>query len=653
MRKLLFFSLFIFTFSTLNAQVIINELDADTDGVDDKEFIEFKTPNPNTPLDGYIMVLFNGSSSGGNSSYYTFNLDGLETDFNGLLVLGGPELDPAPNVLLPINVFQNGADAVAVYQGDESDFPDQTLATTNNLIDALVYDTDDSDDIDLMNLLGVQAQINEDENNNKDFESIQRNNDGSWFVATPTPRVPNDGSGVTPIFINAQVSSTNINESESFDITFTASEVLSQDLSLNFTLANAGFNQSDYIGDTSVTITSGTTSETLTIQTVDDNLDEGDEFVNILIAEPAAPYVLNANNIEVIIVDDDFQVANYGTPLNPTFGIVSSTAPENYYASIEGLSDQNLINELQAIIAEEGVVKTHSYADIYFILEEADVSPLNSNKVWLIYSEIDKPVYEKQTGSASIDKWNREHVFPRSKGGFFSIDDDDIANGINVFWNTTADSLRHGNSDAHHLRPALSTENSSRGNQNFGEYVGPTGNQGSFKGDVARAVFYMQIRYNGLEVVNGFPTTANAGQIGDLQTLLDWHEQDPPDDYEMNRNNVIYNWQTNRNPFIDYPELVDYIWGDKIGQAWDSSLSTTSTEIENVKLYPNPSTGRFSISTSQNFSNLKIYNVSGQLVYQSEVNSSKITLNPNLSKGVYFIQLSSEEKSHKIKLIMR
>lgn len=70
--------------------IIINESDSDTPGVDTAEFIELKTPQPNSPLDGYVLVLFNGSKSGGDSSYFALNLDGFTSDFNGLFVLGGP-----------------------------------------------------------------------------------------------------------------------------------------------------------------------------------------------------------------------------------------------------------------------------------------------------------------------------------------------------------------------------------------------------------------------------------------------------------------------------------------------------------------------------------------------------------------------------------
>ena len=120
--------------------IIINELDSDSPGLDTKEFIELKTQQPNSPLDGYVLVLFNGSNSGGDSSYFAFNLDGFTTDFNGLFVLGGPDLVPSPNFSLPQNTIQNGADAVAVYRGTELDFPEGTLATFNNLVDAYLPD---------------------------------------------------------------------------------------------------------------------------------------------------------------------------------------------------------------------------------------------------------------------------------------------------------------------------------------------------------------------------------------------------------------------------------------------------------------------------------------------------------------------------------
>ncbi len=78
---------------------------------------------------------------------------------------------------------------------------------------------------------------------------------------------------------------------------------------------------------------------------------------------------------------------------------------------------------------------------------------------------------------------------------------------------------------------------------------------------MARALFYMAVRFNGLDVVNGDPSeyqvdgVTPSGNIGDLATLLTWNTTDPRDDFEMNRNNYIYTWQMNRNPFIDYPQF--------------------------------------------------------------------------------------------------
>ena len=86
------------------------------------------------------------------------------------------------------------------------------------------------------------------------------------------------------------------------------------------------------------------------------------------------------------------------------------------------------------------------------------------------------------------------------------------------------------------------------------------------KGDVARAMFYMDVRYAGdtdgepdLQLVDEVNTSGT--QLGKLSTLIHWHFQDPPDDFERQRNNLIYtNWQGNRNPFVDHPEWVLKVW---------------------------------------------------------------------------------------------
>jgi hypothetical protein len=655
MKKIIALIGFLFMGQFLLAQIVINELDSDTPSTDTLEFIELKSDTPNFSLDGYIVVLFNGSTNGMDSSYFAIDLDGYTTDVNGLLLIGSNTVVPFPQLLISQNVIQNGADAVAVYQADILDFPRGTLATTTNLIDALVYDTSDADDPVLMGLLGVTQQINENKNGNKTTESIQRNNDGTYIVTTPTPRQLNDGSGIIFNGVSISVAQTQYNEDETFDITFTTDTNVTSELNFTISLDNGGFNASDFTGSTSLTIPIGQNTTSTTITLVDDSDDEGDEVLKISMIDLMEPIIPSNNNIEVRIVDNDFTMAAWGIPTNPTFGLVTSTQPNGYYNSLDGLADTALRQALQDIIANPATVRAQTYADVIDILKEADQNPAHSNQVWLVYTEQGRAKLDLQTsGGSNTGKWNREHTYPRSRGGFESIDLDDIADGKGIFWTTEADSLRHGNSDAHALRAADGPENSSRGNQNYGtnEYDGPLDNSGSFKGDVARSVLYMAVRYNGLAVVNGYPSADPDGFLGDLATLLDWHRNDPPDDFEMNRNNVIYTWQFNRNPFIDQPDLVEYIWGNNVGDVWSQPLGIKDTTILDIKIYPNPTTNSIYIKGIKAQSIVEIFSVDGRRLSKSLISNNSM-LDLNVSSGVYFVKISSENKSIIKKLIVK
>ncbi len=637
-RFLIVLVLFVFH-NTWSQVLIINELDPDTPSTDTAEFIELKSQTPNFSTDGYILVFFNGSSSGADSSYMVIDLDGYQTDNNGLLVIGSKGVYPFPQLLISENVIQNGADAVGIFQASVSDFPEGTLATQTNLIDAMVYGTNDADDTVLMSLLGETVQYN-DNGTSSTQRSIQRFEDGmgveSYSTATPTPRRENDGSGTAINPIQISVAETQYDEGSSFDIIFTSETNVTSDLNFTISLNNFGFNTSDFTGNTSLTILSGTNSTSTTINLTDDSDDEGDEVIKIKFLDLVEPIVPGNNFVEVRAVDNDFTVAAWGTPTNPTTGIVQSTQPDGYYVSLDGLSDLTLRQALQDIIADPNVVRAQTYADVIDILMEADQNPANSNQVWLVYTEEGRAKLDLQTGSSNTGKWNREHTFPRSRGGFDNIEEDDIADGIDVFWTTKADSLRHGNSDAHALRAVDAVENSTRSNQHYGEYIGPAGTLGSFRGDVARSVLYMEIRYNGLEVVNGFPTAT--GQLGDLATLLDWHRNDPPDDFEMNRNNVVYTWQFNRNPFIDQPDLVEYIWGNNVGDVWDQPLSVDEIGLEELSFYPNPSKGRIYFEGSD-IKSIEVYSVEGKQLRQ--FNSVENFVDLDLASGLYLIKLNN------------
>ncbi len=177
--------------------LMINEVDADTPGTDTMEFVElFDGGSGNTSLDGLVLVLYNGSND---QSYAAYDLDGYSTNAQGYFVAGNQNV-PNVNLVFSSNGLQNGADAVALYQGDATDFPNGSMITTDNIIDALVYDTSDADDAELLVLLHEgQNQINENENGDKENQSVQRipNGEGgvrnttAYASATPTPGTKN------------------------------------------------------------------------------------------------------------------------------------------------------------------------------------------------------------------------------------------------------------------------------------------------------------------------------------------------------------------------------------------------------------------------------------------------------------------------------
>jgi len=639
--------------TVVSGQLVINELDSDTPGIDDKEFLEILSSTPNFPLDGYVVVFFNGSENGGNSSYFAIDLDGFVTDVNGLLLIGSNSVVPVPQLLIPQNTIQNGADAVAIYQGSDFNFPDETLATINNLIDVLIYGTNDADDVDMIDIFSAHPdftdiqQINEGPGNNTN--SIQRNNDGTYTSKVPTPRQLNDGGGINQNGIQIIIAQTQYDEGESFDILFRTEQIVMDDLIFDINLSNASFNNTDFTGNTSLSILAGQDSVLTTISLIDDSSDEGDEVALVKYVDLPAEYLALNDNVEIRIVDNDFVVAPYGIPTNPTFGIVAGTQTFDYYIGLDGKADGTLRQAIQGIIANPNVVRAQTYTDVIDILNEADQNPANSNQVWLVYSEEGRAKLDFQTTSDNNGKWNREHTFPRSRAGYQSIEADEVADGIDTFWVSSVDSLRHGNSDAHALRAADGQENGVRNNQHYGEYNGPAGTQGSFKGDVARSVLYMEIRYNGLEIVNGFPNVT--GQLGDLATLLEWHRNDPPDDFEMNRNNVIFNWQRNRNPFIDNPELVEYIWGNRVGDVWFHPSATSDVELLDVIVAPNPATNNIRIKRLNNRADVDLFSVFGEKLSSYQV-SNNADINLNVSPGVYLLLIRSEGKSRTQMLVV-
>src|SRR5690606_34356601 len=119
-----------------------------------------------------------------------------------------------------------------------------------------------------------------------------------------------------------------------------------------------------------ITIPNGTNTASTSITLIDDVFDEGDEEMLIKLSGLVSPnYSLN-NNLRIRVVDNDFQVAPFGTPINPTYGTVASTQPTGYYNSLDEKSDVVLKQAMQDIIAEEGVVRAQTYNDVIDILKE-------------------------------------------------------------------------------------------------------------------------------------------------------------------------------------------------------------------------------------------------------------------------------------------
>jgi hypothetical protein len=168
----------------------------------------------------------------------------------------------------------------------------------------------------------------------------------------------------------------------------------------------------------------------------------------------------------------------------------------------------------------------------------------------------------------------------------------------------------------------------------------------------------MSVRYEGgggepdLEVVDQINTYPQP-KHGKLSDLLEWNMQDPPDDFETHRNDVIYGYQNNRNPFIDHPEYVNAIWNP-------SSSSSSLAYSYNITIFPQPATDRISIRSDdlvKDYYDITIYNLFGQVVYTSDdtyCNGIVMTLElPELKPALYIIQINSDNQSYTSKLTVK
>lgn len=225
-----------------------------------------------------------------------------------------------------------------------------------------------------------------------------------------------------------------------------------------------------------------------------------------------------------------------------------------YYNGTENKSGEELKATLNDIISNHTV---YSYFFSKEIFKLSDADPNNPANIIEIYTGKSWP---NDDYGSSGDQLNREHIWAKSHGNFGDMQPMD--------------------GDVHNLKPCDASVNIDKSNLDYDNGGSPhpeaTGCKFSDhnweprdqdKGDVARIIFYMDTRYEGengeinLTAVDELDTYPEA-KHGKLSTLLQWNLQDPPDDFERNRNNVIYSFQHNRNPFIDNPYFAELIWNN-------------------------------------------------------------------------------------------
>lgn len=257
--------------------------------------------------------------------------------------------------------------------------------------------------------------------------------------------------------------------------------------------------------------------------------------------------------------------------------------PKNYYADVNGKKNADaILNTLCGIIDDHTVI---AYSGLEPYYEQTD---FYNDTLWDMYSTCTFYMsHANVPQSAVCDGWNKEHVCCQSWLGtgpmvsdLFNVYPTDARiNNLrsNYPYGVVGGSFSGFSKDPqHHGLGKLGSSTTS----GIGTCYEP---DDQYKGDFARTFFYMVARYrnnvlnsgNGAKMFTSNPTNFTAYS---LSFLLDWHRQDPVSQKEIDRNQAVYGIQHNRNPFIDYPELAEYIWGNRVGQTVDLTSMTPTCE---------------------------------------------------------------------------
>lgn len=325
-----------------------------------------------------------------------------------------------------------------------------------------------------------------------------------------------------------------------------------------------------------------------------------------------------------------------------------------YYSTVDfNQTGESLKDQLAVLITETHVYELEYTPEVWEALKLADLDPENPENVLLVYgfNDSDGVVSNDRTRdkdlschtSSCTGKWVREHVYPRSLG------DPNLG-------------FDGPGSDAHHLRSIDSQMNNSRSNRPFADGSGNAGivGDGNFypgdewKGDVARMMMYMYVRYQEqCEATDVGTGSTSYSPLGDMPNIfLEWNAEDPVSQYEINRNIVLEDMQGNRNPFIDNAYLATLIWNGPDAQDTWGLLSAHEAAITQLVVYPTVTTGYLYIQDAEDKTyTFTAYNSLGQQA-NITVSGNTIDLGGNAA-GMYFLNVQNGSAVKTFKVVLQ
>lgn len=322
-------------------------------------------------------------------------------------------------------------------------------------------------------------------------------------------------------------------------------------------------------------------------------------------------------------------------------GIVSlfafaQSAP-SYYSGVNFSKTGNALKSELATLITSTHTNTISYSELQTLMKSSDVDPHNPANLLLIYGSQSSGIHQRSRPVGG--SWNREHVYAKSKG-------------------TPNLGTSGPGADGHHLRPADNTLNSTRGSLLFDDGTGATAYKTSrggwfpgdeWKGDVARILMYMYVRYNSRCLPLNITMNPSTYSSDFPDILLKWNIEDPVSDFEKQRNSVVAQTQGNRNPFIDNAYLATVIWGGPAAQnTWPDTFSGGTTSDSEAPSVPGNLTVTGVTSTSVALSwtastdNVAVsgYDVYVDNAFQTSVTSTSVAISglaPSTTYTLYVV----------------